>query len=78
MVELHHVLVNMLPIFEGQMVELMLSITDWIMRAKICLEFQDEFLIILHPQGTEFGRVRGGVEGEVRVVCQEEVGFEPS
>ena len=59
----------MLPIFKGQMVELMLSITDWV----IHLEFQDEFLIILHPQGTEFR----GVRGEVGVVCQEDVRFKP-
>ena len=61
---------------------MMFSITDWVIRAKIHLEFQNKFLIVLHPQGMEFGGVRrgvrGGVRGEVRVVCQEEVRFELS
>ena len=60
----------------------MFSITDWVIRAKIRLEFQNKFLIVLHPQGMEFGGVRGGVGGgvggEVGVVCLEEVRFKPS
>ena len=47
----------MLPICEGQMVRFMLCITDWIMRAKIGLEFSDKFLIVLHPQGIKVGDV---------------------
>ena len=67
MVEPHHVLVNVLPICDGQMVKFMLCVTDWIMRAKIGPEFSDKFLIVLHPRGMKVGGV-----------YQEEVGFEPS
>lgn len=48
-VELYHILVYMLLICHGQMMKLMLSITNRIVGVKICLEFQNELLKMVHP-----------------------------
>ena len=65
-VELDHVLGDMLTVLHGQVVELVLCISDRVMQTKVHLEFQDKLLIIFHPESTE-----------VRVVHEEEVWFEP-
>ena len=65
-VELSHILGDTLTVLHGQVVELVLCISDRVMWTKVCLEFQDELLIIFHPEWMEVG-----------VVHEEEVWFEP-
>ena len=65
-VELDHVLGDTLTILHGQVVELVLCISDRVVWTKVCLEFQDKLLIIFHPEWTEVG-----------VIHEEEVQFEP-
>ena len=65
-VELDHVLGDMLTVLHGQVVELVLHISDRVMWTKVHLEFQDELLVVFHPEWTEIG-----------VVHEEEVQFEP-
>ena len=66
LVELNHVLGDTLTVLHGQVVKLVLHISDRVMRTKVHLEFQDKLLIIFHPEWTE-----------VRVIHEEEVRFEP-
>ena len=49
-VELNHVLVDMLTILHGQVVELILCISDKVMWTKVHLEFQAEHFVVLHPE----------------------------
>ena len=56
----------MLTILHGQVVELVLYISNRVVRTKVRLEFQDELLIIFHPFWMEVG-----------VIHAEEVQFEP-
>ena len=65
-VELDHVLGDMLTVLHGQVIKLVLHISDRVMWTKVRLEFQDKLLIIFHPEWME-----------VRVVHEEEVWFEP-
>ena len=65
-VELDHILSDMLTILHGQVVELVLCISDRVMQTKVCLEFQDELLVVFHPELMEVG-----------VIHMEEVWFEP-
>ena len=44
----------------------MLCISNRIVQTKVCLEFQDELLVVIHPEWME-----------VRVVHEEEVQFKP-
>ena len=66
LVELDHVLGDTLTILHGQVVELVLRISNRIVWTKVHLEFQDELLIVFHPEWTEVG-----------VIHEEEVRFEP-
>ena len=66
LVELDHILGDMLIILYGQVVELVLCISDRVMWTKVHLEFQDKLLIIFHPEWMEVG-----------VIHEEEVWFEP-
>ena len=65
-VEFHDVANNSLRVLHPQVVELVLGVSDGVVRAKLELEFCDEFAPIVHPEGTI-----------VRVEGTEEVGFEP-
>ena len=65
-VELHDVANTSLCVLHPQVVELVLGVSDGVMRAELELEFCDEFAPIIHPEGTI-----------VRVEGTEEVGFEP-
>ena len=38
-VKLNHILVDLLSILHGQILEFVLCVSNWIMRAEICLEF---------------------------------------
>ena len=65
-VEFHQVANNLLCVLHLQVVELVLSISNGIMRAELKLEFCDKFAPIIHPERT--------------IICiegTEEVGFEP-
>ena len=64
LVELDYVLGDTLTVLHGQMVKLVLCISDRIMQTKVHLEFQDELLIIFYPEWMEVG-----------VVHEEEVQF---
>ena len=66
LVELNHVLGDTLTVLHGQVVELVLRISDRVVQTKVHLEFQDELLIIFHPEWME-----------VRVVHEEKVQFKP-
>ena len=66
LVELNYVLGDMLTVLHGQMVELVLCISDRVMQTKVHLEFQDKLFVVFHLEWTEVG-----------VVCEEEVQFEP-
>ena len=65
-VEFHDVVNDSLCVFHPQVVELVLGVSDGVVRAKLELEFCNEFAPIVHPEGTI-----------VRVEGTEEVGFEP-
>ena len=65
-VEFHNVANNSLHVLHSQIVKLVLSVPDGVMWAELELEFCDEFVPIVHPEGMI-----------VRVEGTEEVGFEP-
>ena len=65
-VEFHNVANNLLHVLHSQIVELVLGVPDGVMWAELELEFCDEFVPIVHPEGMI-----------VRVEGTEEVGFEP-
>ena len=65
-VELHDVANDSLRVLHPQAIELVLGVSDGVMQAELELEFCDEFVPIVHPEGTI-----------VRVKGTEEVGFEP-
>ena len=65
-VELDHILGDTLTVLHGQVVELVLHISDRVVWTKVHLECQDKLLVVFHPEWTEVG-----------VVHKEEVWFEP-
>ena len=65
-IELHNVLVDPLPIFHGEVVELVFSISDGVMRTEVGLELQDELLEVVLPQ-----------QSESQILCEQEVRFKP-
>ena len=65
-VEFHNVVNDSLHVLHPQVVELVLGVSNGIVRAELELEFCDEFVPIVHPEGT--------------IICVEgtkKVGFEP-
>ena len=65
-VEFHDVANDSLCVLHPQVVELVLGVSDGVVWAELELELCDEFVPIVHPEGTI-----------VRVEGTEEVGFEP-
>ena len=65
-IELHDVLVDPLPVFHGEVVELVFSISDGVMWTEVGLELQDELLEVVLPK-----------RSESRILCEQEVRFEP-
>ena len=65
-VELHDVVNDLLRVLHLQVVELVLGVSDGVVRANFELEFCDKFAPIIHPEGTI-----------VRIEGTEEVRFEP-
>ena len=66
LVELDYVLGDTLTVLHGQVVKLVLRISNRVVWIKVCLEFQDELLVILHPEWMEVG-----------VIHEEKVWFKP-
>ena len=64
-IELHDILVDPLPVFHGEVVELVFSISDGVMRTKVGLELQDELLEVILPK-----------QSESWILCKQEVWFE--
>jgi len=62
-VELNHILVHVLGVCHRQVVELVLCITDRVIRTEVHPEFQNELGVAVHPEGTEN---RGFGEEEVK------------
>ena len=54
-IELDHVLGNTLTILHGQVVKLVLCISDRVVQTKVCLEFQDELLVVSIQNGWRLG-----------------------
>ena len=54
-IELYDVLVDFLPFLHEQVVPLVLHISDQIMWAKIGLQFRDELMVVVHPDGMGIG-----------------------
>ena len=65
-IELYDVLVDFLSFLHGQVVQLVLHVSDRIMQTKIGLQFRDKLVVTVHPDGTGIG------VGDI-----EQVGFEP-
>ena len=65
-IDLHDVLVDLLPVFHGEMVELVFSISDGVMRTEVGLELQNELLEIVLPK-----------QSESQILCEQEVRFKP-
>ena len=53
MVEFNHILVHMFGVCHRQVAELMLCITDGVVRANFHPEFQNELGVTVHPEGTK-------------------------
>ena len=66
LVELDHILGDTLTVLHGQVVKLVLHISNRVMQTKVRLQFQDELLVVFHPEWME-----------VRVIHEEEVQFKP-
>ena len=65
-VELDHILGDTLTVLHGQVVKLVLHISDRVMWTKVHLEFQDKLFIVFHPEWME-----------LRVIHKKEVQFKP-
>ena len=65
-IELHNVLVDPLPVFHGERVELVFSIFDRVMWTKVGLELQDELLEVVLPKWLES-----------QILCEQKVWFKP-
>ena len=54
-IELYNVLVDFLSFLHGQVVQLVLRISDRIMRTEIGLQFRDKLVVTVHPDGMGIG-----------------------
>jgi len=54
-VELNYILVYTLIVCHRQAAELMLCITNGVVRTEVCPEFLNELGVAVHPEGTESG-----------------------
>ena len=50
-IELYDVLIDFLPFIHGQVVQLMFCVSDRIMQTEVGLQFGDELMVIVHPDG---------------------------
>ena len=66
LVELNHILDDMLTVLHHQVVELVLYVSDRVMQTKVHLEFQNELLVVFYPFWIEVG-----------VIHEEKVQFKP-
>jgi len=49
MVELNHVLVDFLSFFHGQIIQLVFSISNGVVQAKVGFQFRNKLCIVVHP-----------------------------
>ena len=59
-IELYNVFIDFLSFFHGQVVQLVFCISDRVMQAEIGLQFRDELMVTVHPDG--MGGGVGGIE----------------
>ena len=62
LVELNHVLGDTLTILHGQVVELVLCISNRVVQIKVHLEFQDKLLVVFYLEWIELGVVHEEVQ----------------
>ena len=55
MVEVNHVSIGTMVFLHVKVVELVLSVGNWVMGTKSCLEFNDELFPVGHPDWTVVG-----------------------
>ena len=54
-IEVYHIVVNVMGVLHAKVVELVLSIGNWVMRTEGGLEFYNKLLPVAHPVGTSVG-----------------------
>ena len=54
-IELYDILIDLLPFLHGQVVQLMFCLSDRIMQTKVGLQFRDELMVVVHPDGMGVG-----------------------
>ena len=54
-IELYNVLIDLLSFLHGQVVQLMFCISNRIMQTKVGLQFGDELMVTVHPDGVGVG-----------------------
>ena len=59
-IELYNEFIDFLSFFHGQVVQLVFCISNRVMQAEIGLQFGDELMVTVHPDGTGIGV--GGIE----------------
>ena len=52
MVEVNHVSIGMVVFLHAEVVKLMLSVSNWVVGTKGCLEFNNELFPVSHPDRT--------------------------
>ena len=51
-IEVYHIVVNAMGVLHAKVVELMLGVSNWVMRTEGGLEFYNKLLPVAHPVGT--------------------------
>ena len=54
-IEVYHIAVNAMGVLHAKVVELVLSISNWVMKTEGGLEFYNKLLPVAHPVGTSVG-----------------------
>ena len=54
-IELYNILIDFLSFLHGQIVQLVFHVPDQVMWAKVGLQFGDELMVVVHPDGTCIG-----------------------
>ena len=54
-VELYNILIDLLSFLHGQVVQLVFCVSDRIMWAEVGLQFRDELMVAVHPDGMGVG-----------------------
>ena len=54
-IKLYNILIDLLPFLHGQVVQLMFCVSDRIMWTEVGLQFRDELMVVVHPDGMGVG-----------------------